>query len=143
MVNVASTNSTQIEYEADIFTPATQAYSHLTLVLEGTFSIPPASLNDGLVTGTTGTATSVFETVNGELVFFISGVIIDAASLTNAEASGNLQAFWKLVAGGATDVYGAASVQTVTLYCGYGNTGASIDLTITPQPINQFLMSCP
>jgi hypothetical protein len=148
VVVCGGTNETQIAYAVNV-----PGHS-VSLTLNGHFSVPPNSLADGLVTGTTGTVQTITEAIDGQTVFLIEGLNVDASSITDAIAGGDSGTFWRLVAdgapsssavssGGARSLDGVYSGSgTFSVYCGANNTGAAINLTSAATPMVKFLDGC-
>jgi hypothetical protein len=138
VVVCGGTNQTQIAYEVNV-----PGHS-VSLNLNGHFSVPPNSLADGLVTGTTGTVQTITEAFDGQTVFQIEGLDIDAGSVTDVLAGGDYGTFWRLVAdGGGRPLDGVFSGSgTLSVYCGANNTGVSINLTSAATPMGKFLDGC-
>jgi hypothetical protein len=134
------TNTAQIAYAVELPT------GHcVTLNLTGGyFTIPADSLAAGNVTGAQGRVTAITEAFDGQTVFQIEGLDIDATSITDVIAGGDYGTFWRLVAdGGGRSLDGVFSGSgTFSVYCGPNNTGASIKLTSAATPMGKFLDGC-
>jgi hypothetical protein len=133
------TNITQIAYAVELPT------GHCaTLNLTGYFNIPADSLTAGNVTGTKGTIQTITEAFDGQTVFQIEGLDVDATTMTDVIAGGDYGTFWRLVSdGGSRSLDGVFSGSgTFSVYCGPNNTGASINLTSAATPMGKFLDGC-
>jgi hypothetical protein len=136
----AGTNTTQIAYAVELPT------GHcVTLNLTGGyFTIPADSLAAGNVSGTQGRVTAITEALDGQTVFQIEGLDLDAATMTDVIAGGDFGTFWRLVSdGGGRPLDGVFNGSgTFSVYCGANNTGASINLTSAATPMGKFLDGC-
>jgi hypothetical protein len=134
------TNTAQIAYAVELPT------GHcVTLNLNGIFTtIPADSLTAGNVTGTMGTVQTITEAFDGQTVFQIVGLDLDATTMTDVIAGGDYGTFWRLVSdGGSRSLDGVFSGSgTFSVYCGPNNTGASIKLTSAATPMGKFLDGC-
>jgi hypothetical protein len=144
VVVCGGTNQGQIAYVVSVL--GVDASSHsVTLNLIGVnFDIPAASLAAGNVTGTQGTVQAINEAIDGQTVFKIEGLNVDATAMTDAIAGGDYGEFWSLVAdGGGRSLNGVYSGSgTFSVYCGANNTGAAINLTSAATPMGKFLDGC-
>jgi hypothetical protein len=137
-VNCGGTNQTQLAYVVEV---AVDGVTHsVTLNLNGHFVIPPDSLDAGLLVGTTGTVQSITEAFDGQTVFQIEGLDVDATDMTNALAGGDYDTFWHLLADGGGRSLDAkfSGSASFSVSCG----SASIDLTSATTPLSNFLEGC-
>jgi len=133
------TNTAQIAYAVELPT------GHcVTLNMTGIFTIPAASLAAGNVTGAQGTVQAITEAIDGQTVFQIEGLDVDATTMTDVIAGGDYGTFWRLVSdGGGRSLDGVHNGSgTFSVYCGPNNTGASINLTSVATPMGKFLDGC-
>jgi len=139
VVVCGGTNTEQIAYAVDLPTG-----HHATLNLTGHFNIPADSLAEGTVTGTTGVVQAITEAFDGQTVFRIEGLDVDASSITDVIAGGDYGTFWRLVADGGGRSLGGVynGPGTFSVYCGTNNTGASISLTSAATSMGKFLDGC-
>jgi hypothetical protein len=139
VVVCGGTNTAQIAYAVELPTGHS-----VTLNLTGHFTIPADSLTAGNVTGTQGTVQAITEAIDGQTVFQIEGLDLDATTMTDVIAGGDYGTFWRLVSdGGGRSLDGVYSGSgTFSVYCGANNTGASINLTSAATPMGKFLDGC-
>jgi hypothetical protein len=139
VVVCGGTDTLQIAYAVELPTGHS-----VTLNLTGHFTIPADSLAAGTVTGTTGTVQAITEALDGQTVFQIEGLDVDAGSITDVIAGGDYGTFWRLVADGGgrslDRVYNGSG--TFSVYCGPNDTGASINLTSAATSMGKFLDGC-
>ncbi len=141
-IAVSQTNSSQIMYGAIIATTP-DIVDTCSMQLSGNFDIPPDSLANGNVAGTTGTVTAISESCYELQWFKITGLSVDASQLTDAIAAADYGTFWKLIGnGGVNGLADLGNNQPVTVYCGVNETGESIVITGAPTPMQNFLLGC-
>jgi hypothetical protein len=138
VVVCGGSNPAQIAYTVDV-----PGHS-VTLNMTGHFAIPADSLTAGNVNGTQGTVQAITEAIDGQTVFQIEGLDVDATTMTDVVAGGDYGTFWRLVSDGSgrplDGVFSGSG--TFSVYCGANNTGVSINLTSAATPMGKFLDGC-
>jgi hypothetical protein len=142
-ISPSGTNTTQITFRGSSYSVST-GFTDIILRLEGTFTIPSASLNAANANGTTGTVTAISQIFGTQTLWRVDGLSVSALEFTNAYSAGDWRVMWRLVANGATNVNGInrSTQSSSSLFCGVNATGASIGIPNTATSIKSFLVSC-